>query len=676
MNTEKICNACGCVIEEEAVEIDGLFYCPECMEDESLWGECVACGKKIFLDNVEYQAEDGAVFCSEECVADAGYFICAYCEEIHNKDEIEPIAIDEFTYCSEECAHDDGLEKCSDCGEWYSSYDVEFVESIGACVCDECLRYSGNYFKCDCCEEWYGNNDLWQEDDRIAICDNCSRHYYVCADCDCIVYEDDVYWVDDDCPHCESCYYDNHNHDDDDDEGGDINSWNYRPSFRFYPDMTPVVGQLYMGVEREVDGGNGPRELASELVDYREIYCKHDGSLNCGVEIISHPCTLDYHTNKLPWEEIENLALGRNFKSHDTSTCGLHVHVNRSFFGDNRDEQDLNIAKVILIVNRFWDSHIVPFTRRQTSNINQWAKKNEVGTIYDGDAVAAKRRKTIDGSSRMGRYVAVNLQNYETIEFRIFRGTLKHSTFIATLQFVDTLCRFVKSISIDDVDNLTWEDIFAGTGYPELNAYLAERTDFNPTSVKKVFIERKLATINPKNYTPIKDRHNVAVGDRVIIRSWENMCSEYEYNSIAIITGRYPFVDGMKHLCGRTATVIRVTGSVLGLDFDDKSGDICWNFTAEMIDVIAKRDRNDVQVGDRVIFRNWDDMAAEFGVCDGFIATPMVVSPEMMGFCGKKATVTDIDRGYSNTYISLEFDDQSISQDFYSITTDMIELLS
>jgi len=154
------------------------------------------------------------------------------------------------------------------------------------------------------------------------------------------------------------------------------------------------------------------------------------------------------------------------------------------------------------------------------------------------------------------------------------------------------------------------------------------------------------------------------------------MCSEYEYDSIAIITGCYPFVDGMKHLCGRTATVIRVTGSVLSLDFDDKSGDISWNFTAEMIDVIAKRDRNDVQVGDRVIFRNWDDMAAEFGVRDDFITSPIVVSPAMMEFCGKKATVTDIDRGYSNTYISLEFDDQSISQSFYSITTDMIALLS
>ena len=39
-----------------------------------------------------------------------------------------------------------------------------------------------------------------------------------------------------------------------------------------------------------------------------------------------------------------------------------------------------------------------------------------------------------------GRYVAVNLNNYHTIEFRLFRGTLKYNTFIATLQMVNHIC--------------------------------------------------------------------------------------------------------------------------------------------------------------------------------------------------------------------------------------------
>ena len=39
----------------------------------------------------------------------------------------------------------------------------------------------------------------------------------------------------------------------------------------------------------------------------------------------------------------------------------------------------------------------------------------------------------------LGRYVAVNLENYNTIEFRIFRGTLNYKTFIATLQLIDEI---------------------------------------------------------------------------------------------------------------------------------------------------------------------------------------------------------------------------------------------
>ena len=39
-----------------------------------------------------------------------------------------------------------------------------------------------------------------------------------------------------------------------------------------------------------------------------------------------------------------------------------------------------------------------------------------------------------------GRYTCVNLQNSSTIEFRIFRGTLKYNTFLAALQMVNRIC--------------------------------------------------------------------------------------------------------------------------------------------------------------------------------------------------------------------------------------------
>lgn len=670
MNTEKICNACGCVIEGEAVEINGLFYCADCDADEELWLECANCGERMYADSVEFETDE-ACFCSEECMTEAGYFSCDYCYEIHALESEETVEIDGERYCSEDCAISAGYEKCADCGEWVSDSDVIYIHGRydDKYICSDCY-YGGDYFCCDHCGGHFEPDALEIDDGDTSICWNCADDYTTCEDCGAIIRIDDSYDFMG-YPHCEECYNSNH---EDLDEGGDINEWNYKPCPMFYNETTSsynydsVGDDPYEGVELEVDKGDNPRALASELYDeFAEIYCKHDGSLSCGVEIVSHPCTLGYHTNKMRWKEIMQYALNRNFKSHDAGTCGLHVHVNRSFFGITKEEQDLHIAKVILIVNRFWDSHIVPFTRRNTGEINQWARKNETGKLYKDDSSNEKCRKTITNSNNMGRYVAVNLQNRNTIEFRIFRGTLKHETFLATLQFVDTLCRFVKTISIDDVDNLAWEDIFAGTDYPELNAYLAERTDFNPANVKRVFVEDK--PVFSRHYTPIKNRADVAVGDRVIIRSWEDMCDEFEGGNASTysIRTKYHFVSDMRRFCGKTAIVKSVDGYDMQLVFEDGTYGANYYWSNDMIDVIAKRDRNKARVGDRVIVRSWADIQAHckiFPVLRAFTGL-------MKYMCEKTGEIQEI----NGDIIEITFDDPTCSQCGFIITTDMIELL-
>ena len=57
---------------------------------------------------------------------------------------------------------------------------------------------------------------------------------------------------------------------------------------------------------------------------------------------------------------------------------------------------------------------------------------------------------------RMGRYVAVNLENYNTIEFRIFRGTLNYKTFIATLQLIDEICFNAIQLSDKEMEGMSW----------------------------------------------------------------------------------------------------------------------------------------------------------------------------------------------------------------------------
>ena len=57
--------------------------------------------------------------------------------------------------------------------------------------------------------------------------------------------------------------------------------------------------------------------------------------------------TLGYHMNDMYWEDVLHETVRLGYRSHMTSTCGLHVHVNRDAFGETRDEQEKVIERVL-----------------------------------------------------------------------------------------------------------------------------------------------------------------------------------------------------------------------------------------------------------------------------------------------------------------------------------------
>jgi hypothetical protein len=74
--------------------------------------------------------------------------------------------------------------------------------------------------------------------------------------------------------------------------------------------------------------------------------------------------------------------------------------------------------------------------------------------------------------------VAVNLCNEKTIEFRLFRGTLRYETFIATLQLVHLICDLSRTLSDRDFEAMSWRDFVLkidADNMPELVSYLKIR---------------------------------------------------------------------------------------------------------------------------------------------------------------------------------------------------------
>ena len=74
-----------------------------------------------------------------------------------------------------------------------------------------------------------------------------------------------------------------------------------------------------------------------------------------------------------------------------------------------------------------------------------------------------------------GRYTCVNLQNPDTVEFRMFRGTLKVNTIFATLEMLNCICDAAIFMSDDELHDLPWSSFVSAIKEPELVQYLKER---------------------------------------------------------------------------------------------------------------------------------------------------------------------------------------------------------
>jgi len=223
---------------------------------------------------------------------------------------------------------------------------------------------------------------------------------------------------------------------------------------------------LYLGVELEIDQGGRSNNNAKMIIDFigdKNAYCKDDGSLTSGIEIVTHPCTYEYHLT-LPYEELFEKLIKLNYKSHDTTSCGLHVHFNKNYFGENKLIQDLCFAKLLYLFEKFWDK-IVLIARRGSSYYATRYGINQNDSLLD---LYAKSKNAVN------KYKVINLNNKDTCEIRIFKGTLNYNTFISTLEFVRTIIPIVKDLDIYKIQDITWDEIEINFS-EELKEYIKDR---------------------------------------------------------------------------------------------------------------------------------------------------------------------------------------------------------
>ncbi len=123
------------------------------------------------------------------------------------------------------------------------------------------------------------------------------------------------------------------------------------------------------------------------------------------------------------------------YTSHDNESCGLHIHVSRSFFGADENTQKYNLAKLVWFYQQNF-SDLSRASRRTEQQINAYCKSSEYKHPQDITDQLRKNHNQI-----WDRYHAVNLSNYNTVEFRLGRGTLNYDSFSAWIDLTVTIVR-------------------------------------------------------------------------------------------------------------------------------------------------------------------------------------------------------------------------------------------
>lgn len=319
------------------------------------------------------------------------------------------------------------------------SWDYQYW---GLFICNDCEKYEwddhatsdwNDDYICRTCVSGYRYSDYYdayvhREDYRRAI-DSSGDECYISSE-DCNFEYSDHY----------DCYvHDDYNGDDDDYDSDNHHSSStlfrgYHDSKRYQipidSDWTKANNNRYFGVELEVESKvdrHGKIDLLHAILNKSEglgkrCFFESDGSLSNGFEIITQPMGLDMHQDWWKWLLESNLISG--LRSHNTSTCGLHIHVSRNGL------EELQLNKMITFVNHPDNAQLMMSIARR----------------YDAGYCHIKQKTVQTAQEDVDRYDAVNVctSGQKTVEFRLFKGTLRYESVMAAIQFVNSLVLFCK----------------------------------------------------------------------------------------------------------------------------------------------------------------------------------------------------------------------------------------
>lgn len=364
-----------------------------------------------------------------------------------------------------------GNDYCPECNPEYAAcfkcnslfLDDDLTEINGENYCETCKNDYFGY--CQQCEDLTSLDEL-EEFEGDYYCERCFEDSFGrCDGCDETFCNDDLrYSENDDRYYCENCYPQNNEN---------ILDHDYRPQPIFYQSEKDTKNPLFFGIELEVESNGGEFDcIVKHQPDW--TYAKEDSSINNGFEIVTMPFSwLWYNEHLNEFSVMLGRLRSKKFSSYETNTCGIHIHLSKSAFSTLHFFRFLTF----FYLNEENKSFILKISQRlNENNIRQWASLWDTQTkdlVY----------KVKDGNS-FGRYTAVNTQNKNTYEVRIFKGTLNLKSFRKNVEFCQAVYKWTLELGevslLESLKSLTVENFVAYVKrerkeYPNLLDFMIKR---------------------------------------------------------------------------------------------------------------------------------------------------------------------------------------------------------
>lgn len=368
------------------------------------------------------------------------YEICEYCGKYYLKSENKLKTYSDHKYC-ESCLEShkatDPITKEEYYFGFYYSPQRVYIENLGYILKSTFLEHKNEFKKCSICGKYYYADKLIE-----------NKGLYMCSDCN---------------NRLQSSL-------------SQIRGYHYNPTRYYYGKKIAKRPRTFKGygIELEVQttqhDDNRSIKARKDLLNIltnddprNEVYFMRDGSIGDGFEIITQPHT-EEEFKKLNWKDALESLISNRYRSHNGNACGLHIHSSRYLYGDTKEEQNDNIAKVLYFYEKNWED-MFKFSRRTDDhwckkyaghfvNRSRWNSYTHCYENYSIDPLTKEGCKMlVDNNGYGDRYYAVNCTNKNTIEFRIFRGTLVLNTFNATMDLTFNLVKNCKNISWEDIDD-------------------------------------------------------------------------------------------------------------------------------------------------------------------------------------------------------------------------------